>query len=257
MERKRIIYLVLLVALALVLSSCHPRHVSDIKPNMTKEQVASLWGKTPLVTTRAVGGKSVETWEYNFSNSDSVCWVTFSQDRVTSTQCRPMRGGATWYEAQRGQSKAGPPPGDQNLVREGAFAMELAAVLKLGEAKNEAEAENKLTSAGIAPKKGWIADYPMTPEIMEQLRIAVSEAADAGAIALKPDEAAKAFQDLVTSMESQYAGVEPPPAGQPYPEPYYYPRYYAYPAPYPYPYPYPYSFGGYYRFSFPYRDHWR
>ncbi len=253
MERKRIIYLVLLVVLALVLSSCHPRHVSDIKPNMTKEKVASLWGKTPLVTTRTVGGKSIETWEYYFSNSDSVCWVTFSQDRVASTQCRPLRGGTTWYGAQPGQSKAGPPPGEQNLVREGAFAMELAEVLKIGEVKSEAEAESKLTSVGIAPKNGWIADYPLTPVIVGDLRNAVGAAADSGKIPMKRDEAMRAFQDLMTSMESPNAGVEPPPAGQPYPEPYYYPGYYAYPAPYPYPY----YFGGYYRFSFPHRGHWR
>jgi len=85
----------------------------------------------------------------------------------------------------------------------------------------------------------------------------VSEAANAGAIALKPDEAAKAFQDLVTSMEGQSAGVEPPPSSQPYPEAYRSPGYYYYPYFYPYPYPYPYYFGGYYRFRYPYRGHWR
>ena len=127
--------------------------------------------------------------------------------------------------------------------------MDLAEGLKLGEVKNEAEAESKLASVGILPKNGWIADYPLTPEIIEQVRNAVSEAADSGKIAMKRDEAAKAFQDLVTSIESQHAEVEPPPASQPYPEPYDYPRYYYS----PYLYPYPYYFGGYYRFHFPYR----
>jgi hypothetical protein len=88
MERKRIIYLFLLVVLILIFSSCHPRHVSDIKPNMTKEEVVSLWGKTDLITHRTEDGKTVETWEYHFSNTDSICWVTFSQDRVVSTECR-------------------------------------------------------------------------------------------------------------------------------------------------------------------------
>jgi hypothetical protein len=88
MERKRIIYLLLLVVLILIFSSCHPRHVSDIKPNMTKEEVVSLWGKTDLITHRTEDGKTVETWEYHFSNTDSICWVTFSQDRVVSTECR-------------------------------------------------------------------------------------------------------------------------------------------------------------------------
>ncbi len=251
MEGKRIIDLAFLVVLILVLSSCHPRHVSDIKTNMTKEEVASLWGRTPVITYRTVNGKAVETWEYHFANSDSVCWVTFSQDRVASTQCRPLRGGTYWYYAQPGQNKAGPPPSERNLVREGSFAMELAEVLKIGEVKSEAEAENKLTSVGIAPKNGWIADYPLMPDIIGELQSAVSEAANSGKIAMKREEAMRAFQDLVTSMESQNAGVEPPPGREPYPGPYYYPGYYYY------PYPYPYYFGGYYRFHYPYRRHWR
>ena len=256
MEKRKVIYLFLLVVLIFVFSSCHVRHVSDIKVNMTKEQVTSLWGGTPLVTYKTVDGKTVETWEYHFASSDSLCWVTFSQDRVTATQCRPVRNGTYYSYGQPGQTQTGSLPSEPHLVREGAFAMELAAVLKLGEAQNEAEAENKLTSAGIAPKKGWIADYPVTHEIVEQLRIAVSEAAGAGAIALKPDEAAKAFQDLVASMEGQNAGVEPAPPSQPYPEAYRYPGYYYYPYPYVYVYPYPY-FGGYYRWGYPYRRHWR
>ncbi len=88
MERRRIIYLLPLVALILVFSSCHPRHVSDIKPNMTKEEVVAFWGKTDLVTHKTVNGKTLETWEYHFSHTDSICLVTFSQDRVVSMQCR-------------------------------------------------------------------------------------------------------------------------------------------------------------------------
>jgi hypothetical protein len=93
MERKTIICLFLFVVLAVVFSSCHPRHVSDIRPNMTKEEVVSLWGKTDLITHRPVNGKTIETWEYHFLNSDSMCWVSFSQDRVVTTQCRPLRRG--------------------------------------------------------------------------------------------------------------------------------------------------------------------
>ena len=93
MERKRIICLFLFGILILVFGSCHPRHVSDINPNMTKEEVVSLWGRTDLISFRTVNGKAVETWEYHFSNTNSLCWVTFSQDRVVATQCRPLRGG--------------------------------------------------------------------------------------------------------------------------------------------------------------------
>src|SRR3990170_4841213 len=88
MGKKKIICLLLFVALILVISSCHPRHASDIKPNMTKEEVVSLWRGTPLVTHKTVDGKAVETWEYHFLTTDSICLITFSQDRVVSTECR-------------------------------------------------------------------------------------------------------------------------------------------------------------------------
>jgi hypothetical protein len=125
--------------------------------------------------------------------------------------------------------------------------MELADVLKIGEVKSEAEAESRLASVGIAPKNGWIADYPLTSKIIGELENAVGEAADSGKIAMKREEAIGAFQDLIASLESQNARVEPPPDRVPYPEPYYYPRFYFYPAPPPY---YPYPFGGYYRFHY-------
>ena len=88
MESKRIVCLFLFVVLILVFSSCHPRHVSDIRPAMTKEEVMALWGKTDLITYKTDNGKAFEIWEYHFLNSDSICWVTFSQDRVVSTECR-------------------------------------------------------------------------------------------------------------------------------------------------------------------------
>ena len=88
MGRKKIIYLFLFGVLILIFSSCHPRHVSDIRPNMTKEEVVSLWGKTDLITFSAVNERTTETWEYHFFNTDSICRVTFSQDRVASTECR-------------------------------------------------------------------------------------------------------------------------------------------------------------------------
>jgi len=253
MKRKKIIYLFLLVALFLVFSSCHARRVSDIKPNMTKEEVASLWGKTSLVTHKTVDEKAVEIWEYHFSGSDSICWVTFSQERVEGTQCRPVRVGTYYSYSQQGQDRVEARAGERSLVREGYFAMELAEVLKIGEVKSEAEAESKLASLGIAPKNGWIADYPLTPNIIGELQRAVEEAADSGKIAMNREEAIGAFQDLIASLENQNAEVEPPPDRVPYPDPYYYPRFYFYPSPFPYPSP----FGGYYRFHHHHGGHWR
>ena len=89
MERKSIAFLGFFVILVLVLCSCHPRQHSDIKLAMTKDDVISLWGPTNLITYKTVGGITYETWEYRFATTDSVCWITFVQDRVAaSPQCR-------------------------------------------------------------------------------------------------------------------------------------------------------------------------
>jgi hypothetical protein len=258
MEGKRIICLFLFIII-LVFSSCHPRHVSDIKPNMTKEEVVSLWGKTDLITYRPVNGKTLETWEYHFLNSNSICWVTFSQDRVVATQCRPLRGRGYWYYSQSELNKPGPP--STGLVREGSFAMKLVEALKIGPVKSEAEAESRLASIGIAPRNGWIADYPVTPDMIGELQNAIGAAVDSGKLVMNKDEAMKAFENLIVNIESQYARVEPPPSKEPYPEPYYYPELYYYPYPYPYYFPYPYYYGGYYGYfrpyHYPYRRHRR
>jgi hypothetical protein len=135
----------------------------------------------------------------------------------------------------------------QGVVREGFLAVRLVETLKIGESKSEAEAENSLASVGIAPRNGWIADYPVTPGIIAELQNTIEEAADSGKLTMKKDEAIKAFQDLMMDIDGQYAGVEPSPGRQPYPGPYYYPYYPAY----------PYYYGGYYRFYYPYRRYWR
>ena len=84
MERKRIICPFLFVVLILVLSSCHPRHVSDIKLTMTKEEVVSLWGRTDVITYKTVNGSTLETWEYRFGGSGSTRRITFVHDRVAA-----------------------------------------------------------------------------------------------------------------------------------------------------------------------------
>jgi hypothetical protein len=258
MERKRADCLFLFVALILVLSSCHPRHVSDIKVNMTKEEVISLWGKTPLITTKTVEGKTIETWEYHFFSSHSACSITFSQDRVVSTGCKPLRARGYGYESHLDQGRPDAFPVQQDLVREGFFAMRLAEAMKVGEFKSEAEAESKLASVGILPKNGWIADYPLTPKVITELEEAIGEAADSGKLAMKKDEALKVFRDLIADMEKENAQVESLPGEQTYSERYVPPRFYYYPYYYPYPYyPYPYYFGYYRFYPYPYFRRWR
>jgi hypothetical protein len=254
MRKERITFLCLFVVLILISTSCHPRHVSDIRPNMTKKEVVSSWGRTDLISYKTTNGITLETWEYRFVSSGSICRITFIQDRVTANpQCdRPQVGG--WYYSQSEQT--GPRTNEPSLVREGFFAVKLAEALKIGPVKSEAEAENRLALVGILPKKGWIADYPVTPEIIEELQNAIVAAADSGKIAMNKSEAIKVFEDLVTEIESQDVRLEPSPGRQPYPETYYYPYpypfYYRFLYPYPYNYPYPYYYGGYYRYYRPY-----
>ncbi|MFQ5796445.1 MAG: hypothetical protein ACE5JP_15545 [Candidatus Bipolaricaulia bacterium] len=94
-----------------------------------------------------------------------------------------------------------PPPIAQHLVRESAFAQRLLEALHLGTGKTEAEAQNTLASVGIAPKNGWISNYPVTPDILGELKLAVGEAADAGRITMTRDEAEQALTDLVDAFD--------------------------------------------------------
>jgi hypothetical protein len=86
----------------------------------------------------------------------------------------------------------------QPLVREGTMAVRMVEVLKLGASSDEVEAENILLGVGIAPLNGWISDYPVTPDIVSELRAAVDSAADAGSLKLGKAEAAQAFDGLLT-----------------------------------------------------------
>ena len=100
-----------------------------------------------------------------------------------------------------GETATQPPPIAQALVREGNFAVQLAQALKMEQAKSEAEAESALASAGISPKNGWIADYPMTPDIVGELENAVGTAADSGNLGMKKVEALKAFRTTVVELQ--------------------------------------------------------
>ena len=102
--------------------------------------------------------------------------------------------------SQTEQMTTGAPPIAQPLVREGDFAEKLVEALKIGKGQNEGEAETMLGLSGIAPKNGWIADYPVTPDIIGELQGAIGDAADAGRLPIKKDEALKALQDLTASF---------------------------------------------------------
>ncbi len=132
--------------------------------------------------------------------------------------------------SQSRETTAQPPPIGQTLVREGDFAVKLAEGLKIGQPRSEAEAENMLASVDITPKNGWIADYPITPDIIGELQNAIGTASDSGKLGMKKDEAMKKLQELTAQQglpisadtKTQYAGTEQSPEGgappQDYPE---------------------------------------
>jgi len=124
------------------------------------------------------------------------------------------------------QQAATPPPVAAPLVREGDFALKLVGALNMGTAKNEAEAESMLAAAGVAPRNGWISDYPVTPDIISEIQKAVSDAADAHRLPMGKSDGLNAIQNVETSVglavvpdtSGKYAEALPPTAPQ-YTEP--------------------------------------
>ena len=104
------------------------------------------------------------------------------------------------YPASGESRMKNPPPVAQVLVREGDFAIRLVEALGIGRTRNEAEAESILASAGITPRNGWIADYPVTPDIVGELQDSILAAVDSGMLAMKEDEAMRVFQDLTAQQ---------------------------------------------------------
>jgi hypothetical protein len=112
--------------------------------------------------------------------------------------------------AQEGISQ--PPPVAAPLVREGAFSMKLAEALNVGHPSSEAEAESMLGAVGVAPHNGWMADYPVTPDIIGELRDSVGYAAQAKTIPMDKDAALRTLESVQTSVS---VSVTPAPAGPP------------------------------------------
>jgi hypothetical protein len=124
-----------------------------------------------------------------------------SLPKLASSKPSQTSSGKATVDAQSGEMAKQPPPIAQTLVREGDFAIKLAESLKMGKPQSEAEAESMLASAGIAPKNGWIADYPVTPDIIGELANAVGEAADAKKLVMEKEEALKAVRTAAVELE--------------------------------------------------------
>jgi hypothetical protein len=127
---------------------------------------------------------------------------------------------------QANQTTTTPPPVASILVREGDFATRLVSALEIGTAANETEAETMLAAAGIAPKNGWISDYPITPDILGELEDALAAAADANRLLMGEDEALEVLDSVaaevglyvLTDTSEEYAETLPPASPQ-YTEP--------------------------------------
>ena len=111
--------------------------------------------------------------------------------------------------AQTGPAMGEQPPIAPPLVREGDLAVKLSGALRLGAAANEAEAENLLANAGIMPRNGWIADYPVTPDIVGELTQSISAASEARSLGMGKDEALQAFQDVMAGERLAVKGGVP------------------------------------------------
>lgn len=99
---------------------------------------------------------------------------------------------------EKGSDKA--PPVAQTLVREGDFALRLADTLSLAKTDNEMDAERVLASVRIAPKNGWISDFPVTPDVFAEIRASVVDAAVSGRIKMDKKTAEDRFYALSNDL---------------------------------------------------------
>jgi len=98
-------------------------------------------------------------------------------------------------------SRSGSPPIEQPLVREGDFAVKLANSLNLSPSKDEAAAEDALSSISVAPRNGWISDYPMTPDIFAEVRESTARAAASGSLSMAESEATGIVDRISNDMQ--------------------------------------------------------
>lgn len=102
--------------------------------------------------------------------------------------------------AQDDEAQADPPPVGQPLVNEGTLAVKLATALAVASTEDEVEAESALGELGITPRNGWIADYPVTPDIVAEVRESVAAAAKGEKLSMSADEALNAYDDTLVDM---------------------------------------------------------
>jgi hypothetical protein len=87
-----------------------------------------------------------------------------------------------------------------SVVRQGDFALRLAQSLGLPAVEDEEGAIRALNALGIHAVDGWKADYPMTPQVVAELRDAVIVIAAAGQLNMSLDAAMRAYAELVVEF---------------------------------------------------------
>ena len=97
-------------------------------------------------------------------------------------------------------SLLGPPPIEQPLVREGEFAAELASAFNLTSLHDEAAGESYLASVNIMPKNGWISDYPVTPDIIAEVRDSAARSASSGNLQISETDAVGVVDNVSMAM---------------------------------------------------------
>jgi len=112
------------------------------------------------------------------------------------------------------QMSATSPPVAPPLVPEGVFAVQLVEALKIGQAQDEAQAETMLSAVGIEPRNGWIAGYPVTPDIAGEIEKSVTASADAKTLQMGRDEAQKAVENLSAKLGLNIVPAYPSPSAQ-------------------------------------------
>jgi hypothetical protein len=78
--------------------------------------------------------------------------------------------------------------------------MQLAEALKLGSVPDAARAEVLLSSLGIEPKNGWLAEYPVTPDVLGDVEKGISVASGQGKFVLTKDQALKVVAEVKAKL---------------------------------------------------------
>lgn len=114
--------------------------------------------------------------------------------------------------SQSDQSDPEAPQAEQVWVLEGRFAVKLASALRLLTTDNEAEAMRELSWFKVEPRGGWIADQPVTPGILRELRRDVARAAESDRFFMSTEQSLGQFDQVVSDFGLSFDYPQAPPA---------------------------------------------